>query len=92
MDAISSGTDLNQIRNCGKTSVREIMEHLFLYQYNSLPAEKQDAYLVEVVEMNRKQEAVLMSPAMRPFFFSAVVSSVNRGSGTQSRKDRTFTA
>lgn len=58
MDAISSGTDLNQIRNCGKTSVREIMEHLFLYQYNSLPAEKQDTYLVEVVEMNRKQEAV----------------------------------
>jgi hypothetical protein len=58
VDAISSGTDLNQIRNCGKTSVREIMEHLFLYQYNSLPAEKQDTYLVEVVEMNRKQEAV----------------------------------
>lgn len=58
VDAISSGTDLNQIRNCGKTSVREIMEHLFLYQYNSLPAERQDAYLMEVVEMNRKKEAV----------------------------------
>lgn len=58
VDAISSGTDLNQIRNCGKTSVREIMEHLFLYQYNSLPEEKQDAYLMEVVQMNLKKEAV----------------------------------
>ncbi len=52
VDAISNGMDLNSIRNCGKTSVREIMEHLFLFQYHSLPAEEQNAYLMEVVIMN----------------------------------------
>ena len=53
VDAISGGVELKSIRNCGKTSVREIMEHLFLYQYNSLPADKQQSYLMEVIEMNR---------------------------------------
>ena len=53
VDSISSGNGLSGIRNCGKTSIREIMEHLFLYQYNSLPADKQDDYLIEVVMMNR---------------------------------------
>ena len=53
VDAISTGTELKGIRNCGAKSVREIMEHLFLFQYNSLPADRQDAYLVEVVKMNR---------------------------------------
>ena len=28
------------------------MEQLFLYQYNSLRPEKQDAYLMEVIRMN----------------------------------------
>ena len=58
VDAISSGSDLKNIRNCGKTSVREIMEHLFLFQYNSLPADKRDDYLVEVVLMNKREAAV----------------------------------
>ena len=58
VDAISSGSDLKSIRNCGKTSVREIMEHLFLYQYNSLPESKQDDYLIEVVQMNKKEAGV----------------------------------
>lgn len=57
LDAISAGTELKGIRNCGAKSVREIMEQLFLFQYNSLPVDKQDAYLVEVVKMN-KGEAV----------------------------------
>ena len=52
-EAISSGVDLKSVRNCGKTSVREIMEHLFLFQYNSLPETKRDAYLAEVVGMNK---------------------------------------
>lgn len=52
VNAISSGTDLKSIRNCGKTSVREIMEHLFLYQYHTLPAQKREEYLAEVVRMN----------------------------------------
>ena len=54
LDSISAGMDIGSIRNCGKTSKREIMEHLFLYQYNSLPADKQEEYLAEVVQMNRK--------------------------------------
>ena len=54
VDALASGTDLKTIRNCGKTSVREIQERLFLYQYNSLPADKQNDYLMEVVQMNRR--------------------------------------
>ena len=54
LDSISAGNDIGSIRNCGKTSKREIMEHLFLYQYNSLPADKQEEYLAEVVQMNRK--------------------------------------
>ena len=58
VDAISSGLDLKSIRNCGKTSVREIMEHLFLFQYNSLPPNKQDDYLMEVIQLNSKKTAV----------------------------------
>lgn len=54
-EAIASGSDLKNIRNCGKTSVRDIMEHLFLYQYNSLPINKQEEYLKEVVLMNRRK-------------------------------------
>lgn len=53
VESISSGTELKSIRNCGAKSVREIMEHLFLFQYNSLPADKQDGYLMEAVKMNR---------------------------------------
>lgn len=56
VDALSEGADLKTIRNCGKTSVREIQEHLFLYQYYSLPDDKKDDYLREVVRMNRKEE------------------------------------
>ena len=52
VDAISSGIDLSKIRNCGKKSVREILEKLFLLQYNSLPADKRDDYLMEVVLLN----------------------------------------
>ena len=57
-DAISSGTELKKIRNCGAKSVREIMEHLFLYQYNSLPADKQNDYLLEVVRLNGQEAAI----------------------------------
>ena len=50
--AVASGRELKGIRNCGAKSVREIMEHLFLYQYNSLSPDRQEAYLLEVVIMN----------------------------------------
>ena len=52
VQAVASGRELKGIRNCGAKSVREIMEHLFLYQYNSLSPDRQEAYLMEVVIMN----------------------------------------
>ena len=52
-EAVAGGMQLRSIRNCGATSAREIMEHLFLYQYNSLRPEEQDAFLREVVSLNQ---------------------------------------
>ena len=52
VQAVASGRELKGIRNCGAKSVREIMEHLFLYQYNSLSPGRKEAYLLEVVIMN----------------------------------------
>lgn len=51
-EAIASGKELKNIRNCGSKSVREIMEHMFLFQYYSLKPEKRKAYLKEVIELN----------------------------------------
>ena len=51
-EAIAGGKELKNIRNCGTKSVREIMEHLFLFQYYSLKPEKREAYLKEVVALN----------------------------------------
>ena len=50
--AVASGRELKGIRNCGAKSVREIMEHLFLYQYNMLSPDRREAYLIEVVLIN----------------------------------------
>ena len=55
-NAIASGADLTKIRNCGKTSVQEIMLSLFLFQYNSLHQGEQYDYLVETVLLNKKNE------------------------------------
>jgi len=57
VDAISGGQELKGLRNCGAKSVREIMEQLFLYQYNSLRPEKRDQYLMEVIRMNVERAA-----------------------------------
>ena len=51
-DAIIGGRELKGIRNCGAKSVREIMEQLFMFQYNSLRPEKRNDYMSEVVRMN----------------------------------------
>lgn len=53
-EAVAGGKNLKTIRNCGAKSAREIMEKLFLYQYNSLKPDKRDSYLAEVVLMNIK--------------------------------------
>jgi len=50
--AIADGLSISSLRNCGAKSAREIMEHLFLYQYYKLPPEKRDDYIYEVVVLN----------------------------------------
>ena len=52
MQAVSSGIPLKSIRNCGTNSAMEIMSSLFLFQYNSLPAESQLGYLMDVIDAN----------------------------------------
>lgn len=52
-EAVAGGKELKSIRNCGAKSVREIMEHLFLFQYYSLKPEKREAYLKEIVGLNQ---------------------------------------
>ena len=59
VEAVASGSGLKKVRNCGKTSVREIMEQLFLYQYNSLPANRQQDYLTEVVKINIQDKELI---------------------------------
>ena len=54
-EGIADGVDLKSLRNCGEKSIREIMVHLFLYQYNSLKPERQERYLLHVVDMNRRK-------------------------------------
>jgi DNA-directed RNA polymerase subunit alpha len=51
-EAISEGVTLGRIRNCGAKSSREIMEKLFLFQYNALPQEKREGYVKEVILLN----------------------------------------
>ena len=52
VDSCSGSEDLKKLRNCGSKSVREIMEHLFLFNYYSMKPERRPAYLEEVVLMN----------------------------------------
>ena len=52
-ERIHCSTDLKQLRNCGLTSVAEIMDHLFDYQFKSLRTEKERAtFLMAVLKMN----------------------------------------
>ncbi len=50
--AIAKGTEISKIRNCGSKSCREIMEKMFLYQYNSLPQDRRESYVKEVILLN----------------------------------------
>lgn len=52
-ESVSEGMELSHIRNCGTKSIREIQEKLFLFQYYSLKESRREAYLKEVVELNR---------------------------------------
>ena len=52
VERIGEGLVLTSIRNLGKTSERDIMQCLFLYQYNSLPDTQKQKYLYEVLSIN----------------------------------------
>ena len=56
VNIIEDGGNLKNLRNCGAKSVREIMEKLFLFQYNSLKPERRDRFLQEVIKMNREMK------------------------------------
>ena len=51
-ERIHTSTELKLIRNCGSTSVSEIMDHLFAYQYMLLSEDRKARYLAKVIEMN----------------------------------------
>ena len=50
--AVASEEGIGGLRNCGKKSVLEIKEQLFLFNYNCMNASKREAYLQEVVLLN----------------------------------------
>ena len=50
-----SGYSLKNIRNCGRSSILEIMIKLFLFQYNSLQPERRERYIAETVELNLRR-------------------------------------
>ncbi len=52
MSGIRSMEDLKKIRNCGTNSSREIMENLFLFQYQDTKPEQRGSYLYDVVRLN----------------------------------------
>lgn len=54
---IAGGKNPITFRNCGRKSAREIMEHLFLYQYYSLLPEQRDGYIREVIALNGEHHA-----------------------------------
>jgi len=49
---VHSSSDLMGIRNCGKTSIAEIMESLFYYQYVKLKPERQNRFILDVIRLN----------------------------------------
>ncbi len=55
--AVSEGMDLKALPKCGKTSVREIMVKLFLYQYDMMGCKGDRAdYLFEVIAWNETKK------------------------------------
>lgn len=54
VEKISGSEDLARIRNCGKTSVSEIMMKLITYQYGELGPERKKQYLQRLVELNKE--------------------------------------
>ena len=59
--ALHEGKNLKTIRNCGAKSVEEIMEKLFMMQYNALDDNEQEEYLRTIVKMNKGNSSILSS-------------------------------
>lgn len=55
-DKINCKEDLKKIRCCGDGSAQEIMEQIFMYQYNSLKPERREKFIKRVVELNSEVE------------------------------------
>lgn len=55
-EAIAAGMELKKIRNCGNKSEREIMERLFVFQYDYLDPKRRQEYLEEVVKLNQQRK------------------------------------
>ena len=52
IENIESFSELEKIKNCGKTSVYEISGRLFFYQYSQLSKDKRQQYLMDVLKLN----------------------------------------
>ena len=53
---ISCSKELEQYRNLGKKTAREIMLALLFYQYAILPPDRRKAYMRDFYELNRKAD------------------------------------
>ena len=49
---VDRSSDLKTIRNCGYTSIIEIMDKLFYYNYMCLKPEKRDEYVLNTIKQN----------------------------------------
>lgn len=54
-DYLHEGNSLKSIRNCGTTSVAEIMDHLFAYNFQNLSEQKKVDYMVDLIAKNVKK-------------------------------------
>ena len=49
---VESFDEIAKIRNCGATSLSEIMGRLFFYQYSLIPKEKRSEYMQTILQLN----------------------------------------
>lgn len=49
---IESFDEIARIRNCGATTISEIMGRLFFYQYSLIPKDQRTAYLQTLLHLN----------------------------------------
>ena len=49
---VESFDEIAKIRNCGATSLSEIMGRLFFYQYSLIPKDKRSEYMQTILHLN----------------------------------------